>query len=917
MSRNFFQNSIMNKKLQILLGVMLSGVLLFSFNYGKKPAPDVPEEVNPKVEKLKLLPNFKAEHLYSPSENNNGSWVAMTFDDKGRMIAGDQFGFLYRVTIPPVGSDTNKSKISVERLDVKVAGDTSKIKIGYPHGLLYAFNSLYVMVNDEGDTTLSRRSGLYRVQDTDNDDQFDKITLLKRLNGAGEHGPHTAILSPDKKSIYVIAGNHTDLPEMNGYRLPKTWKEDNLFPLIKDPNGHANDRYAPGGWIAHIDSAGNNWELVSAGYRNPFDIAFNEDGELFTYDADMEWDFGMPWYRPTRINHVTSGSEYGWRTGNSKWSPAYPDNLPAVLNIGQGSPTNLISGNNAKFPEKYRRSLLAFDWSFGMIYAIMLQPDGSSYKANAEVLVSGSPLPLTDGVIGPDGALYFLTGGRKLDSDLYRVSYGDNSTSNAPLTSNSTPDQVEARKVRKQLEQFHGDPNPQAVNTAWPYLKNNDRFIRYAARIAVEHQPVSEWQERALSEKDPQILTQAIIALARTGSADLQPKMIDALTSINFNQLSDPQKIDIVRAFELCILRMGKPEGASYTKLISYLNPQYPAKSNELNRLLSKVLVHVDAPQAVAKTMALMATAKDDAGQKTFTSSADLVARNPQYGFDIAGMLAKTPPAQKIYFLTVLSEAKKGWTPALREKYFKWFNTAFSYKGGNSYIGFIEKARKMALENAPKEKVEHLNTISGNSLLVTNGRRVAVVGNPKGPGRNWTMEEALEVVEHDSTDRNFMQGRMLFSATLCSTCHTMRGEGNGAVGPDLTQLGTRFSNRDILESIILPSKVISDQYAATDFVMKDGSTITGRLKNEENGKYYISLNPFAPQALQAISKKDVVSTKISNVSIMFPGTINRLNKEELKDLMAYLTSGANKNHEVYKSKGNKPTASGVKSSGAK
>jgi hypothetical protein len=62
----------------------------------------------------------------------------------------------------------------------------------------------------------------------------------------------------------------------------------------------------------------------------------------------------------------------GWRTGTGKWSPTYPDNLPPVLNIGQGSPTNLISGKNARFPEKYRRSLFAFDWSFGIIYAIQL-----------------------------------------------------------------------------------------------------------------------------------------------------------------------------------------------------------------------------------------------------------------------------------------------------------------------------------------------------------------------------------------------------------------------------------------------------------------------------------------------------------------------------------------------------------------
>lgn len=882
----------------------------------KKSAFNIPGDTNPKVQKLKLQPNFKAEHLYSPSEAGNGSWVAMTFDDKGRMITSDQYGYLYRLTIPPIGADTNTNKIKVEKLEIKVEGDTShtKIKMGFAHGLLYAFNSLYVMVNHNPDSVMNKNSGLYRLQDTNNDDQFDKITLLKNLvTPGGEHGPHSIILAPDKKSIYVVAGNHTDCPEMDAYRLPKTWKEDNIFPLIKDPNGHANDRYAPGGWIANIDSTGSKWELISAGYRNPFDIAFNVDNELFTYDADMEWDFGMPWYRPTRICHVTSGSEYGWRTGNSKWSPTYPDNLPAVLNIGQGSPTNLISAKNARFPEKFRRSLLAFDWSFGIIYAIHLNPEGSSYKANAEVFASGSPLPLTDGIIGPDGSLYFLTGGRKLDSDLYRVYYGDNTSSNAPLTSTLSGSQLQAQKTRKQLEAFHGNPDPKAVSTAWPYLKNADRFIRYAARIAVEHQPVSEWQEKALSEKDPQILTQAMIALARTGSPDLKSRMINALTTINFAQLPESQKIDVVRACELLVLRMGKPEGADYKKLIAYLNPRFPASTNELNRILSKVLVNLDAPGAVSKTMALMAIAKDDDnGQKTFTSSSDLVGRNPQYGLDIAGMLAKTPPAQKIYYATVLSEAKNGWTPALREKYFQWYKTAFTYKGGNSYIGFIEKARRMALANAPKEKVEHFTAISGNDLLITNGRRVAVVGNPKGPGRDWKMEDALNVVNNDSTDRNFEQGKMLFTAALCSNCHSMKGEGGGAVGPDLSQLGTRFSNRDILESIILPSKVISDQYAATDFLMKDGTTITGRLKNEENGKYYVSMNPFSPQTLQVIQKKDVASTKLSNVSIMFPGTINRLNKEELKDLLAYLTSGANKNHEVYKPKANKATTASVK-----
>lgn len=893
-------------KLLLTLSVLLLIVGVSFIGNVKETERNRARELDPKVEKLKLLPDFKAEHLYSPSESKNGSWVGMAFDDKGRMIAADQEGYLYRVTIPPIGTDSAKSKVNVEKLEIKIAGDTSKakIKMGFAHGLLYAFNSLYVMVNHKSDTSMAQGSGLYRLQDTDNDDQFDKITLLKELiTPGGEHGPHSIVLGPDKKSIYVIAGNFTEIPKMDSYRALPVWQADNLLPLIKDPNGHDNKVNVHGGWIAKIDPAGTNWELISSGYRNPFDLTFNDAGDMFTYDSDMEWDIAMPWYRPTRINHATSGSEYGWRPGTQKWSPAYPDNLPAVLNVGQGSPTSFFNGQNARFPEKYRRSLFAFDWSFGIIYAIQLLPDGSSYKAKAEEFISGSPLPLTDGIIGPDGALYFLTGGRKLDSDLYRVYYGDNTLPNAPLASNNNSSAVvQARKIRKQLEGFHGKPDATALNIAWPYLKSSDRFIRFAARIAVEHQPASQWQERALTEKDPQILTQAIIALARNGDQSLKSRMLNSLMTVNYKQLSEPQQIDLLRAFELTFSRMGQPEATQKNRIISYLNPNYPARTNELNRSLSKILVFIQAPQVVAKTLALIDIAKDDdAGQKTFSNSSDLIFRNPQYGLDIAGMLSKTPPAQQIYYATVLSEAKTGWTPEIREKYFKWFYTAFGFKGGNSYIGFIDKARKMALANVPEDKMEHYNTISGNALLSSTGMKLANVGSPKGPGKTWKMEDGLSVLQKDSTNRDFEQGKMMFAATLCSACHGMRGEG-GAVGPDLTQLGTRFSSRDILESILEPSKVISDQYAATAFYLKDGSSILGRLKNEDKDKYYISQNPFAPQTLREILKKDVSRTRISEVSIMYTGMINRLNAEELKDLMAYLTAGGNKDQEVYKPK---------------
>ncbi|SFC09746.1 c-type cytochrome [Spirosoma endophyticum] len=875
-------------------GLVLLGASWISLNY---PENNRQGAENPKVDKLKLQPGFKAEHLYSISENHEGSWVSMTFDDKGRIIASDQYGGLYRLKIPAIGAGSTQP--TVEKL--VISKDTSA-KMGYAHGLLYAFNSLYVMVNNRPSKQFPKTSGLYRLQDTDGDDQFDKVTMIRELKGEGEHGPHSIVLSPDKQSLYVCSGNHTDVPPMDAYRLPSNWKEDNLFPLIKDPRGHANDRYAPGGWIAKIDPEGKRWELMGAGFRNEFDIAFNEAGDLFTYDSDMEWDFGLPWYRPTRICHVPSGAEFGWRTGNSKWLPGNPDNLPPVVNIGQGSPTNVMSGMTAKFPQKYRQSIFAFDWSFGIIYSIHMKPKGATYEGEREEFISGTPLPLTDGVIGPDGAMYFMTGGRRLESDMYRVYYTGNEATTAPA-----PALTAEHKLRTSLEKFHEGANPAAIAAAWPNLNHPDRFVRYAARIAVEHQPVAQWQEKALAETDPQRATQAIVALARQGSADLKSKAIATLLKINYDKLPESQQFDLLRAFELIFLRMGAPEAADKAKIVAYLNPHYPAKSALLNRGLSKDLIYLEAPDVVNKTLALM-DLKEEPGMKNLglentTASSDLILRNPQYGMDIAKMLAKVPPLQQTYYAVMLSRADEGWTPELRTKYFSWFGNAFKYEGGRSYVGFIDRARKLALVHVPKDQFEKFNKLSGADLLTSNGNDIAQTGyTPKGPGRRWTLDNAVAAVDSGKSSLAFETGKKIYGAILCGNCHAMQGSG-GDIGPDLTQLGTRFSNKDILDAIINPSRVVSDQYASTVFVLKNGQSVVGRLVNEDKVNYSISQNPFAANEIRKIPKKDVTAKRYSPESIMYPGLINSLNPEELRDLMAYLKSGGNENNEVYKGGG--------------
>ena len=343
------------------------------------------------VERLQVADGFQVERLYSVPKDKQGSWVNMCVDPKGRLIVSDQYGGLFRVTPPAIGTE---DEIKIERINVD---------IGEAQGLLWAFDALYVVVNKGS----KYASGFYRVTDTNDDDQLDKLETLRILDGGAEHGPHAVLLAPDGKSLVVVCGNKTKLTEVARSRVPQLWDEDNLLPRPYG-RGFMKGTPAPGGCIYKVDPDGKQWELLASGFRNQYDAAYNADGELFSYDADMEWDMNTPWYRPTRVCHVVSGAEFGWRNGGGKWPAHYPDSVPGIVNVGPGSPTGICFGYGAKFPTKYQQALFICDWSYGKLYAVHMTPEGSSYRGELEEFVTGAPLPLTDIVIRPqDGAMYF------------------------------------------------------------------------------------------------------------------------------------------------------------------------------------------------------------------------------------------------------------------------------------------------------------------------------------------------------------------------------------------------------------------------------------------------------------------------------------------------------------------------------
>jgi putative heme-binding domain-containing protein len=552
-----------------------------------------------------------------------------------------------------------------------------------------------------------------------------------------------------------------------------------------------------------------------------------------------------------------------------------------LLNIGPGSPVGVTFGYGAKFPAKYQKALYLCDWTFGTIYALHLEPRGSSYQAVKEEFLSRTPLPLTDAAVGPDGALYCTIGGRGTQSELFRVTYnGTDSTAPAPL---KEPRLAELRALRRSIEAFHkkSATEREIARRIYPFLAHDDRFIRYAARVALEHQPVKLWQDRVLDETNPESLITGAVALARQGDKSLKPRLIAALERLNFASLNEEQRLELVRAWSLVFIRMGAPDSPTAARLAGALEGYYPSHSDSLDRELCILLVYLKSPTVVAKTMALLR--RPDA--KAAGSISDLLARNPGYGGSIARMLSTQPDAQKLHDAFVLRNATAGWTLDLRKEYFGFLRRAHEWNGGASFQGFLTNIESDAFENA--SDTERL-------AIEATGARAAYkapeLPRPQGPGRVWSKSDVLAAAATKlKSGRSFENGQRTFAAARCVVCHRFGGDG-GATGPDLTQAAGRFGVKDLVEAIVEPSLVVSDQYRASMIATDAGQVVTGRIVNESGDSLIVVTDPEDSSKVAEVPRKSIEEVKPSTVSLMPVRLLDSLNENELLDLLAYLLS---------------------------
>ncbi|NOX99432.1 MAG: c-type cytochrome [Verrucomicrobia bacterium] len=697
---------------------------------------------------------FKVELLHAATKSED-SWVGMTFDGKGRVIVAMEDKGLLRMTL---------TKGKVDKVEV------INTELEECRGLLWAYDALYANANDS--------KGFYRLRDTTGDDQLDEVKLLLKTGGGVGHGRNHLRLGPDGL-IYLVHGNSVDLPDTLTVDSPyRNQREDQLIPNPWDNTWHRREGRVPTGDILRTDKDGSFFELVAAGMRNQLDMDFNRDGEAFVYEADMEWETGAAWYKPTRVLHIVPGGEYGWRRATGKWPAYYEDSLPAVHDVGLGSPTGVGFAYKSNFPEKYREAFFIADWSYGRILAIHMKPDGASYVGEEETFILGRPLNVTDFDFGADGAMYFVTGGRKTQSALYRVSYeGKGAPASKPVEKAADEKSAALRKLRHELEALQKMKGDAVLKKAMANIDHGDRFIRFAARIVLENQPPMDWAAEVVKSGS---LT-GMLALARVGDSSQRGRITTRLNELLQKRMDEQHLLLALRVYAVAFARMGEPDDKERRDCIVILDSLFPNLSTRVNHELSELLIYLQAPKALDKTLALLDVAAD---------SRDL----SQY-------------------LVYARYVKDGWNLEKRRLYLNALGRFEKIPGGRWSALAADSLRKEA--SAALSEKERLVLVEELKKATPEVPLPLVNMEPAKFVKAWAMEDFSKELSQPLGKRSFENGQKAYLKAQCAMCHrmaTMAATATSVLGPDLTGVGSRFGLSDLLESMIHPSRVIGDKY---------------------------------------------------------------------------------------------------------
>jgi putative heme-binding domain-containing protein len=170
------------------------------------------------------------------------------------------------------------------------------------------------------------------------------------------------------------------------------------------------------------------------------------------------------------------------------------------------------------------------------------------------------------------------------------------------------------------------------------------------------------------------------------------------------------------------------------------------------------------------------------------------------------------------------------------------------------------------------------------------------------PRTEWKLEELTDVVKEMETKggRNFANGKQMFTVATCVACHKFGGQGN-EFGPDLAKLDPKTfkSALDVLDHVLEPSKKIDDKYAVYRIVLTNEKVITAMIVEKKDGVVKVIENPLASTKPVEIKETDIAEQKKVPTSMMSKGLLDKLTREEVLDLLAYVWGRADPKSKLF------------------
>ena len=734
--------------------------------------------------------------------------------------------------------------------------------------------------------------------------------LGAKLNTGGDHDAHTIFRGPDDH-IYLMAGNGS------GIR--------NRLHITETNSPAMFEREAS---VFRISPDGKKWECIASGGRNPPSLGMNYLGELFSFDSDMEWHVGLPWYRPVRLNHWAIGGDQGWQEVGAH-PPYYIDTLPGILDVGRGSPNWGVFYESAMLPAKYRNAFLVCDYRWkresndqystsGRLVSFFLKRAGAGWSATMETLARPKPnardksgkriqFALVDIATAPDGSLYLSDH----NQGIWRISC--DTKGRGPIETKLEPWEVRAKaawqhglrgEVAKLIELLR-DADPfvrrRAAEglTRWPVpearkplieaLNDSERLVRYVAMCALAHHPPSEWLDAALASHYPQTQMRALVSgVIRREPPPLEKTqpVIGLLTQSK--NLSVEDKLDLLRVIAL----FSKAASADAEK---FLLAGFP--DSDRNVRWEKIRLMGEFRIVNAFPVLLSELEKETNYVTQF-----------HIGKAIARLGSGWNAAQEKQLLDWFLRTQQGWFAQFAGKgveFPAFWQTVLSDFAGNHRDAFMSASNKIDLASLMGTVL--IDSLSADSLTALYEREtspevkkkivraskkfpsltIAATESPAIPKAAEKSDEEIHQFILTAEGGDSARGGKIYETLQCNSCHAggvTPGREGRFFGPDLAGIAQRLTKPELADALVYPSKQVADRFKGVEIEFADATPLTGFITDQDAETVTLADR----EQVHRIPRVKIRSINPQSSSLMPAKLLNHLSLEELRDLLAFL-----------------------------